>query len=249
MYCLCGCSQITNIAKRQGRAKKGQHYRYIAGHQNRGNNHVSKGIAQLVTINQGKHLCGCGCGNFIKVATHHFYSGRGIPKYIHGHYIRTPEMIIKTIKRNKQRIGELSPRWKKDRNDIRGRKRCKVDFTKRQKKDIYIRDKGICRICNVFCLRDVLNEHPFKANIDHILPIKDGGSNDISNGQILCLSCHKFKHSAIANRMNSRKPKRKDVGNLEPSSQSEKVQRLLESSDTLNNQNSVRLEREEIVQY
>ena len=51
----------------------------------------------------------------------------------------------------------------------------------------------------------------------------------------------------VAKRVNSGEPKRKDVGNPEPSSQSEKVQRLVESSDTLNNHNSALPERDDIV--
>ena len=49
----------------------------------------------------------------------------------------------------------------------------------------------------------------------------------------------------VAKRVNSGKPR---TGNPEPSSQSEKVQRLLESSDTLNNQISALPERDDIVQ-
>ena len=54
-----------------------------------------------------------------------------------------------------------------------------------------------------------------------------------------------FFDGIVANRMNCGKPR---TGNPQPSVQSTKVQRLLESGDTLNNQISVRPERDEIVQ-
>ena len=113
------------------------------------------------------------------------------------------------------------------------------------KREIYLRDKGICQNCGTFTLFDVHKYDPCKANIDHIVPVKDGGSRDLSNGQVLCYICHKLKHSAKEKRMNSGKPR---TGNPEPSVQSTKVQRLLEHSDMLNNQISVLPEREEIVQ-
>lgn len=236
MYCKCGCGIITSVVtiNSQNKAKGrfvGQYRAFIHGH----HRPRYKGINKIVQENQNKHLCVCGCGQFIKIIPHHFYgkSLRGIPQYIHGHHSRMEAMKAIYRKNNAKRIGPLSPRWKNNRDEVRGRVRCKVDFTKRQKKDIYIRDKGICQKCGIFCLRDVEVNHPFKANIDHVIPVEDGGKNDLSNGQVLCLNCHKFKHSAVAKRMNSGKPR---TGNPEPSSQSEKVQRLLESSDTLNNQ-------------
>lgn len=56
-----------------------------------------------------------------------------------------------------------------------------------------------------------------------------------------------FFDGIVAKRMNSGKPYRVIEGNPEPSPQSGKVQRLLEYSDILNNQISVRPERDEIV--
>lgn len=101
---------------------------------------------------------------------------------------------------------------------MRGRVRCKVDFTRRQKREIYIRDNGICQSCGIVCLIDATQNHPHKVNIDHIIPVNDGGKNEIFNGQVLCLSCHKTKHSAKAKRPNSVEPVTDNaVGNTEPS--------------------------------
>lgn len=236
MYCECGCGQITKIAQRTDKRRgwvKGEHFRCIYGHSPLKSVINYKGVDKWVENNQC-HICACGCGDFIAVKPFHY--NRGIPKYIHGHYAKTQEMKDKQREYNSTHLGELSPRWKRDRDSVRGRVRCKVDFTKRQKRDIYVRDNGICQMCEMICLLDVHVDHPWKVNIDHIISVNDGGTNEISNGQVLCLSCHKLKHSAVAKRMNSGKPVTGNaVGNPEPSSQSEKVQRLPECSDTLNN--------------
>ena len=246
MYCQCGCGEITKINTENDKEKKwikGQHKRFIYGHQLKKGIH-SKGYIELSASLTNKLLCKCGCGEYLKVSSKRL-SARGLPKYIHGHHMRTIERRNQTIQMNEQRTGSLSPRWKENRDEIRGRIRCKVDFTKRQKRDIYIRDNGICQNCGIITRLDVSCNHPEKTNIDHIFAVENGGVNMIVNGQVLCLLCHKQKHSAKANRMNSGKPR---TGNPEPSVQSTKVQRLLEYSDILNNQISVRLEREEIVQ-
>ncbi len=230
MYCECGCGQLTNIITKTNKRKnlvRGNYYSYIQGHGIKKPSPRYKGIDRLVVENQNKYLCACGCGNYIKIMPHHFYGNgkRGIPKYIHGHHANTPEMKRLYREINAKRIGELSPRWKKNRDEVRGRIRCKVDFTRRQKRDIYLRDKGICQVCEIICLLGVDNNHSEKVNIDHIIPVENGGFNDIFNGQVLCLSCHKLKHSAKAKRMNSRNTR---TVNLEPSRvQSRKVQRLL----------------------
>lgn len=42
---------------------------------------------------------------------------------------------------------------------------------------------SICQMC-----RQVLNKR--KLTVDHIVPKSQGGSNDISNKQLLCEPCH-----------------------------------------------------------
>ena len=44
---------------------------------------------------------------------------------------------------------------------------------------------------------------------DHLVPQSIGGTNDLSNGQVLCLICHKFTHSVKAKSANSEKAKAK----------------------------------------
>lgn len=207
MYCECGCGQITNIAKqtdtKRGRVK-GQHYSCVYGHSPIKHLSHYQGRDKWIVANTDKHLCQCGCGDFVVIKKHHF--SMGIARFIWGHHSRTEEMKNITRETMQKRVGELSPRWKKNRDEIRGRKRAQVDFTKIMKRSIYVRDNGICQSCGAFTIWNANVDDALKTNIDHIIAVKDGGSNDLSNGQVLCLMCHKMKHSAKANRMNSGKP-------------------------------------------
>jgi hypothetical protein len=208
MYCECGCGQITPIAKETSHTKgwiKGQYKRCCYGHSPLKHLAHYQGRDIWIAENQNKHLCKCGCGEYIKIKKHH--KSQGIPQYILGHYITTDKMRMESSIRSSKRIGALSPRWKEDRTSIRGRKRAIVDFTKRQKRDLFVRDNGVCQNCKIICLLDVGINHPYKVNFDHIIAVKDGGSNELENGQTLCLSCHKLKHSAKAKTANSEKAK------------------------------------------
>lgn len=119
------------------------------------------------------------------------------------------------------------------------------------RKQILERDGYKCALC----------QSNIKLEAHHIIEKKKNIllAFDSNNMITLCKKCHNsirgkeeeyigFFDGIVAKRMNSRKPHREIEGNLEPSSQSEKVQRLLEHSDMLNNQISVRPEKDEIVQ-
>jgi hypothetical protein len=51
------------------------------------------------------------------------------------------------------------------------------------------RDGNMCKIC----------DEPISGNvdIDHIIPIKDGGSNDASNIRVVHTECHKLRHAQM----------------------------------------------------
>lgn len=53
------------------------------------NNNYNTKIDKFIEENVNKHLCGCGCGEFIKIIRQHYSSG--IPKYIHNHWCKGEE--------------------------------------------------------------------------------------------------------------------------------------------------------------
>jgi len=200
-----------------------------------------KGKDKWIIANTDKYLCQCGCGRYIKIMKHHF--SQGIPKFIHGHNAKTEEHRKLSSEMRSKCIGPLHHMYKKDRSKIKGPRRWAYCFTKYQKKQVYIRNQGVCQNCGAFTIWNASTKDPLKTNIDHIVDIQFSGSNELSNGQVLCLICHKMKHSSKANGMNCWKPR---TGNQQPSSRSEKVQRLLENSDILNNQETASRSKEMI---
>ncbi len=56
-----------------------------------------------------------------------------------------------------------------------------------------------------------LSGNPFDEagyEIDHIIPLSEGGSNDTSNLQALCLMCHRVKSNRAASVKKEEKPKK-----------------------------------------
>jgi len=48
-------------------------------------------VKEWIKYHQGKHFCHCGCGEEIIIKAHHHNPGTGIPEYISGHNMMTPE--------------------------------------------------------------------------------------------------------------------------------------------------------------
>ena len=81
-------------------------------------------------------------------------------------------------------------KWPKDsRNNDGTIKRCAIP--KWVKNAVYHRDKGRC----VFCNKDLtgLVNNLNQKNFDHIVPLKDYGTNDPCNLQLTCEECNKSK--------------------------------------------------------
>lgn len=79
-----------------------------------------------------------------------------------------------------------------------------------------------------------------KAKFPHLI-------HDINNGKCLCHKCHKLVHGAKCKSDELLETVTvNDDGNQQPSPQSGKVQRLLENSDVLNNQDTVSDSKEKI---
>ena len=64
------------------------------------------------------------------------------------------------------------------------------NFTEHERRDIYIRDKGICGICGRVIPPDCFT-------IDHIIPISKGGTYDYDNLQCCCKKCNQLKDDAL----------------------------------------------------
>jgi len=71
-------------------------------------------------------------------------------------------------------------------------KRCK--FTPATRKIIYTRSNGICQLCG-----KPMEYNDF--NIDHIVPLSDGGSNSLDNLRAVHVSCNNFKANRYDNEM------------------------------------------------
>ncbi|WP_346346978.1 HNH endonuclease signature motif containing protein [Burkholderia cenocepacia] len=54
----------------------------------------------------------------------------------------------------------------------------------KQRRRIRVRDKYICQRCGI-AVRT--------GEVDHIVSLEDGGTNDDANMQLLCIDCHKKK--------------------------------------------------------
>lgn len=86
-FCACGCGEVIKIDYEcyiHNRFPK-----YIRGHNSRVYHPMHKPeIDEWVNENTNKHLCRCGCGEFIKIERRFYY--KGIPEYIHNHHSNGP---------------------------------------------------------------------------------------------------------------------------------------------------------------
>ena len=65
-------------------------------------------------------------------------------------------------------------------------------FNKQQRKVIFARANACCEHCGAKWSDGVMLE------VDHVLPICEGGKDEVSNGQLLCRPCHAKKHEQLA---------------------------------------------------
>lgn len=86
---------------------------------------------------------------------------------------------------------------------------------------IYDRDGGICQVCGIevrIGKEDRYDKSPDLAEIDHIIPVIDGGTNDPENLRLLCLACNRKKAGEDARRRNAERSgkRRGNVGEESP---------------------------------
>lgn len=78
-----------------------------------------------------------------------------------------------------------------------------------KKKQVAGRQHFMCA-ANIPDYKCPLNGTPFDEagyEIDHIIPLKDGGSNEVDNLQALCLMCHRVKSNRSASEPKEKKGK------------------------------------------
>lgn len=55
---------------------------------------------------------------------------------------------------------------------------------------VYLRDEGICQLCNEYVYLNVKYPDPMSPSLDHKIPISKGGTNALYNLQLTHLSCN-----------------------------------------------------------
>ena len=127
--------------------------------------------------------------------------------------------------------GSKNPNWQGGKETERQLKvSCmKNDRRYKQWKNA-VRSIGYCESCG--STKNLHAHHILpKSKFPHLI-------HDINNGKCLCKKCHRIVHNGVKFHSDELLETLtvNDEGNQQPSSQSEKVQRLLETSDSLNNQ-------------
>lgn len=166
--CACGCGE--HIVIKPEHRRRGIP-KFIVGHHARVQHYNYQGVDKWVDEQQGKQLCVCGCGQSIVILPRHHCVG--IPRYIVNH---SPAPKLGR--------GPQHPKYKHDRSLLKGRRANQ--FRPWAKKIIFERCGGRCLLCG--CAESL--------EYDHIIPMAKGGSNDPSNGQLLCANCHRKKTDA-----------------------------------------------------
>lgn len=62
------------------------------------------------------------------------------------------------------------------------------------------RDNGLCQQCLREGCVTMIGHKPYSAFVDHVIPKAEGGTDDESNLQALCKSCHTAKTDREKNR-------------------------------------------------
>ncbi len=182
---LCACGCGERILLQPWHRKNGIPA-FRHGHESRVRERA-KALDAWVRENRGKHICGCGCGRRIAIRRCHFRTG--IPECLAGHH-------------SNRLSGTLNPRYKHDRSLLKSRGSA---FTEATKRLIYEAFAGCCAWCGAYDLTE----------FDHVVPVALGGSNEPSNGQLLCPTCHRWKTAVtIIPRRPKRQPEPIETENL-----------------------------------
>lgn len=111
-------------------------------------------------------------------------------------HVKTVEHIEKLAAKARLRVGSLSSRWKGGNRAVQGTRR-----RERLAKNGGAHTQGEWDIlkarCNWSCVNPECKEQEpsVKLTRDHIVSVKNGGSDNIENIQPLCMKCNVKKHS------------------------------------------------------
>lgn len=75
----------------------------------------SRTIDRWVRRNQNKHLCGCGCGEYIVVKREHAKPSVPIPKFLKGHNLKLSPEEVKEVQEKKESVWEKLSDEEKER--------------------------------------------------------------------------------------------------------------------------------------
>jgi 5-methylcytosine-specific restriction protein A len=124
---------------------------------------VTADVVAWVCRESGKHVCSI-CGGPIPIWPAYFWSA--IPT-VHNRCAL------------QSRTAERHPLWKSDRAAVRGG-RGGAYFLPKIKRQILERDGDRCRNCGT----------SERLQVDHVVPVCEGGEPTLENGQTLCIVCH-----------------------------------------------------------
>ncbi|ATB46318.1 MULTISPECIES: HNH endonuclease [Myxococcaceae] len=163
-FCACGCGESFEPSRQHRR--KG-FPRFKRGHALRVTHPRAKNIAGWVREQQGEHSCACGCGRTIRI--HPSYYRDGIPSF-------RRECMLRL------RVRENHPNWVADRSLVRSGRGGQY-LVPSIRREIFQSDGYRCRACG----------STENLTTDHVIPVCEAGDGTASNGQTLCVDCHKEK--------------------------------------------------------
>lgn len=117
-------------------------------------------------------------------------------------------MRIKMFRTKQQNLPQVENNIKMHEvREVKNIPRIRGSTLQTMRKKIFKKQKGICQCCS----RVLLFEHSEDGfELDHIIPLSEGGDNNKTNFQILCLECHRQKTAEEIRRYHKR-----EIENLE----------------------------------
>ena len=120
-------------------------------------------------------------------------AGREEINKLSGDYTKQQNVLLRLKRENehlKGAIGREIKLNKKLNTKLQNRKNLSQVDREIIREKLFTEQAGICALCGE-------SMNPDKTDIDHIIPVSKGGSNDIANLQLACASCNRSKGNKI----------------------------------------------------